>query len=182
MIDIFNNCDIEAAYDEAKDFLTDMAIENGESPDDVTEAAVWDQVREMEAEAWETDVESLIDFLSDKTVILQGTIGRWNGKGEGGKIGDFENLLQEFLKDCDYVRIYDDKGHLYISASHHDGTNSAEVRVLTEKGMELYDDWQEDEGPFRSLSEREIHTKIMNSDEFSEVPKFVERVWQNGDF
>ena len=183
MTDIFNNYDVALAYDEVKDFLTDMAAENGENPDDVTEQEVWDEVYEEEQIAWDEDVKNgLIAFLSDKTVIFQSTIGRWDGAFPGGKIGDFDTLLYDFIKDCDYIHIYDDKGHLYISAAHHDGTSSAEVKFLTEKGAELYDDWQEDEGPFRSLSEREIHAKIMNSDEFSEIPKFVERVWQNGSF
>lgn len=183
MIDIFNNYDVTLAYDTAKAFLTDMAAENGENPDDVTEQAIWDEVNEKEKITWEDDIEDgLIDFLSDKTVIFQSTIGRWDGAFPGGKIGDFDTLLYDFIKDCDYIHIYDDKGHLYISASHHDGTNSAEVKTLTEKGAELYEDWQDDEGPFSNLSEMEIHTKIMNSDEFSEIPKFVERVWQNGDF
>lgn len=178
MTDIFNNYDVDVAYEDAKDFLTDMAIENGESPDDVTEAEIWDRVREMEAEAWETDVESLIDFLSDKTVIFQGTIGRWNGTFPGGKIGDFEDLLQEFLKDCDFVRIWDKDSHLFVRGSHHDGTIEAEVRILTEKGIEIYEDWKNYEGPFNDLSEQELHTKIMNNDELSEIPKFVERAWQ----
>lgn len=89
-------------------------------------------------------------------------------------------MLYEFIKDCDYIHIYDDKGHLYISATHHDGTNSVEVKILTEKGVELYDEWENDEGVFSNLSEMEIHTKIMNDNKFSEIPNFVERVWQNG--
>lgn len=59
---------------------------------------------------WDEDVQNgLIDFLSDKTVIFQGTIGRWNGNFPGGEIGDFDTLLYEFIKDCDYIHIYDDK-------------------------------------------------------------------------
>nr|DAQ41317.1 MAG TPA: hypothetical protein [Caudoviricetes sp.] len=181
MIDIFNNYDFDVAYDSAKEFLTEQAIENGESPDDVTDSDVWDEVNETEQIAWDEDVQNgLIDFLSDKTVIFQGTIGRWNGNFPGGEIGDFDTLLYEFIKDCDYIHIYDDKGHLYISATHHDGTNSVEVKILTEKGVELYDEWENDEGVFSNLSEMEIHTKIMNDNKFSEIPNFVERVWQNG--
>lgn len=71
MIDIFNNYDFDVAYDSAKEFLTEQAIENGESPDDVTDSDVWDEVNETEQIAWDEDVQNgLIDFLSDKTVIF----------------------------------------------------------------------------------------------------------------
>lgn len=175
--DIFNNYDVSKAYDYQEKFLKEMAKENGENPDEVTEEEIWERVGEEEREAWRLNVEeNLMDFFSGKTVLMKGTVERWNGKGEGGEIGDFEKLLHDFLKDCDYVHIYDEDGHLFISASHHDGTNEAEVRILTEKGIELYEDWENCEGPFKNLSEREIHEKIMSSSSLSILPEY--ELWE----
>ena len=176
-MDIFNNYDVTAAYDCAKEFLMEMAEENEENPEEVTEKEIWEEVGEEEREAWELNVkENLMDFFYGKTVLLKGTVERWDGKGEGGKIGDFENLLQEFLKDCDYIRIWDKDDHLFVRGSHHDGTVEAEVRILTEKGIEIYEAWENYEGPFNDLSERELHEKIMNNNFLSVLPEY--ELWE----
>ena len=47
-MDIFNNYDVTAAYDCAKKFLLEMAEENEENPEEVTEKEIWEEVGEEE--------------------------------------------------------------------------------------------------------------------------------------
>lgn len=175
--DVFTNYGTNNVYNYAKEFLMKTKKENGKDPNEVTEEEIWEKVGKEEKEAWEVYVkENLINFFSGKTVIMKAAIERWNGKCKGAKIGDFGKLLQDFLKDCDYVHIYDKDGHLFINTSHNDGTNEAEVRILTEKGIELYKEWWYCKGPFNNLSEREIHQKIMRNNSYSVLPKY--ELWE----
>lgn len=175
-MDIFNNYDVTAAYDCAKEFLLEMAEENGEDTEGVTEGRIWEEVGEIEQEAWETNVkENLMDFFSGKTVLMKGTVKRWDGSWAGGKIGDFEDLLQGFLKDCDYIRIWDKDGHLFVRGSHHDGTVETEVLILTEKGIEAFEDWVNYEGPDSELGEREFHEKLVNDKTLAGIPGYAAR-------
>lgn len=173
-MDIFNNYDVTAAYDCAKEFLLEMSEENGEDPEGLTEEEIWEEVGEEERKIWELNVkENLMDFFFGKTVLVKGTVERWNGKGEGGEIGDFEDLLQGFLKDCDYIRIWDKDGHLFVRGSHHDGTVEAEVLILTEKGIEAYEDWENYEGPDSELDEREFHEKLVSDKTLAGIPDYA---------
>ena len=153
---IFDNSDVTQAYEDAKEFL----LEEG-----------WDE----EARAWDDDVKyGLIPFLKGKTVLMTGAIQRWNGTYAGGRIGAFEDLFYALTGDCDYVRITDEDGRLYIEATHHDGTDSMEVRILTPHAKALYDDWEYDEGPFHALSERQLHS-LFHDDSAYSTPPYVAR-------
>lgn len=43
-------------------------------------------------------------------------------------------MFYKAMTDCDYFRIYDENGHMYLTCSHHDGTNHFEIKIVTEKG------------------------------------------------
>ena len=53
----------------------------------------------------------------------------------------FNVLFVEFFKDCAYVKIWDENGHLYLTCSHHDGTCHFEIKEITDEGYEYYDRW-----------------------------------------
>ena len=164
---IFDNSDVDLYYDTAKEFL----IEEGWDEDDIPDDVIWDEVGDEEARAWDDAVKyGLIPFLKGKTVLMTGKVQRWDGTCAGGRIGAFEDLFYAFTKDCDYVRITDEDGRLYIEAMHHDGTDSMEVRILTPHAKALYDDWEYDEGPFHALSERQLHSLFHDDSAYSKPP------------
>ena len=49
--------------------------------------------------------------------------------------------MYAITKDCDYVKVWSENGHLYVQASHHDGTHNVELKLITDKGWETYDNW-----------------------------------------
>ena len=116
--------------------LTEVALECEwvANKDEITE----DMLNEWRNEQMDIDFENVKDeltlFFKDKTVIFIGNLGLWDGThGVKGK-GDFWKLFWKAMKDCDYFRLYDENGHLYLTCSHHDGTNHFEIKVVTDKG------------------------------------------------
>ena len=152
---IFDNSDVDMYYAAAKEFL----IEEGLDEDDITDDVIWDEVGDEEARAWDEAVKyGLIPFLKGKTVLMTGAVQRWDGTYAGGRIGAFEDLFYALTEDCDYVRITDEDGRLYIEATHHDGTDSMEVRILTP----------------HALSERQLHS-LFHDDSAYSTPPYVAR-------
>ena len=90
---------------------------------------------------WEQTLEEL-EELFEYGVVMFGSVGRWNGVFEGGRV--FESIREAVnyaIRDCDYVKIYDENGHLYITCSHHDGTCHFELKALNKDAMDFYDRW-----------------------------------------
>lgn len=138
-ITIFDNYDIftEENISSAREFLTDY-LERIPTEEEITDeiyfcsACDWDSVR--------AELDKFFDE-SENGFIVFGTVERWNGTFAGGEVfkdsSDFWN--KNLLKDCDYVKISEQNGHLYITASHHDGTNHYEIKELTRRGAEIFD-------------------------------------------
>lgn len=86
---------------------------------------------------WECERNLLTDFFKghavDGQVIMQGTVGRWDGNYPAGKTGIFELLLSQLMQYADDVEIYDEGGHLFIRTTDHDGSSLFEVKILTER-------------------------------------------------
>lgn len=118
------------------DTLREMALECGwvDSKDEITDEDLWRwRDEEMELD-WENEKEMLTGYFDDKEVVFIGAVGLWHGTYEAKEKGDFWQLFDKAMKDCDYFRIYDTNGHLYLTCSHHDGTNHFEIKVVTNKG------------------------------------------------
>lgn len=127
---IFDNYNVTENYDLAIENL----IENGyySTAEEIPEAEIWEEVADME-HIWFDDERTMMEeFFSGKTLLVCGSVGRWNGRFAAGKVIEYDDLWKCW-SDCDYISIYDEGGHFYIKASHHDGTNIYEVKVLTEK-------------------------------------------------
>ena len=97
-------------------------------------------------EDWEDIISpALTNYLNSHTVVVRGSIGRWNGHSYGGDVITSRKELDEYLKDCGYIEISEDDFTLYIDGSHHDGTVSIAMRELTDEGMEWYREHEDDE-------------------------------------
>ncbi len=131
------------------------------------------QWRYWEDEAnWDAEKEMLEDFFKGKTVGFFGEIGLWHGTYKCGNIGDFWKLYYEAVRDCDYIKIYDENGHLYLTCSHHDGTNHFEIKVLNDDAEDYYDRWSYGND---NRKEYEVITQIYKR--YSKIPRFMEKVY-----
>ena len=86
----------------------------------------------------------------------------------GNKLSREYQILSE-LKDCDYIEVVQLPSRLIkVRSSHHDGTNVFYIKILTERGWTLYDNW--DFGcrtKFANLTEYQILEKIWNDSHYS---------------
>lgn len=133
---------------------------------------------ELSAFVEENNSEYLSDVISEiehhesvhgkKSYVVVAKLGLWNGTFDGGKIIEgLANVIRECFED--YNRLYVDGRRLRISASHHDGTNTFEVKELTDKGSDYADRHDYDTEP------RELHAKLFSSSNYSrEVKLFAD--------
>lgn len=140
----------------------------------------WDSLECVPEEMIDQELDLITDFAMDEInmffngdnmYLIMGTIGTWRGPMKGGFVFSTLNQLRKAWKYCDYIKIYDVNGHLYIKCSHHDGTNYFEVKMLTEKGKKYINDIH------TGKSNREIHTTIWNSNFFSKLPHYAYKVF-----
>ena len=165
---IYNNYDLWEDYEE---YVRENLLDREE---EVTDDAIWEEIYEQDNLNWQDEKERLIDFFEGSTWILQGYSGRWNGTHRGGYIfTDFMEMFQKATKDCDYVHIYDENGHLFLKCSHHDGTNLYEIKKVTDKGIDYIDRWENDWDDKRT--EEYIHDRVM--ERYSTLPHFAHTVY-----
>ena len=118
----------------------------------------------------------MIEFFKDKKIICFGSVGRWDGTFRGGEIFEsFEDAYYRMTKDCDYVKIYEEDNHLYVQCSHHDGTNNFEIKILTEKGEDYYNNWEYMIFPNDARNEEYIHNQIIKR--YSKIPRYCKSMW-----
>ena len=103
-----------------------------------------------------------------KSYVVLAKLGLWNGPADGGKIiHGLSSVIQECFED--YNRLCVEGRRLKISASHHDGTNTFEIKELTDKGVDYADRHDYDTEP------RELHAKLFSSSNYSrEVKLFAD--------
>ena len=154
---------------EAKECCRD---EKWETMDDIPDATVNGEVQIREELDWDQLKIELGYFIkkSDYGFLLCGDVGTWRGSVAGGcYINEFDDLYK-FWGGCDYIKIYDEGGHLYIRASHHDGNNYAELKELTCAGSKYADEHRWD-------SDQDVHEKLWNSTYYTRLPHYAHRVW-----
>lgn len=155
--------------------LEDRGEDNGwETIDDIPDSEVLEEMNFSEEIEWGNTKADLKNFFEDEEILVIGTVGRWNGTYSAGKIISYDEL-HKCWSDCDYLEIYDEDGHMHINASHHDGNNHFEVKILTKRGRDYYSRWNENWNDSRS--EQEIHTKLAESSRYTHIPHFAREVY-----
>ena len=170
---IYNNYDLDEDYPD--DEVDEILIENGvvESKEDITEEMRWDERYFSKDIEWDDTKAQLDEFFDGKTVLFIGETGLWHGVYRAGAVGEFWDLYNKALTDCDYVKIYDENGHFYISCSHHDGSCHYEVKILTKEGEDYLERWEDNWDDRRS--EGDVHHQIFKR--YSHIPRFAEKVY-----
>lgn len=170
---IYDNYNLETMYPD--DELKSEARECGwvDEDEEITNDMLWNWRYEESQADWECAFEELKKFFESETVGFFGSVGRWDGIYKAGKIGDFEQLFWRAIEDCDYFKFYDENGHLYLTCSHHDGTCHFEIKILTDKGREYLENWEDDWNDKRK--EEYVHDQIFKR--YSKLPRFAEKVY-----
>lgn len=166
---IFDNYDMESYFNDARECLA-------ESGEDFTEDEVENCAYDILDMDFHMALEELDNFFEDKEIICFGSIGRWNGVYRGGKIfGDFKDAFYSMIKDCWYYKIYDENGHLFVHCTHHDGSCTFEIKILNDKGVDYYRNWNEWVIPSDKRTEQEVHNQIIKR--YSVLPNFAHKVY-----
>jgi len=90
----------------------------------------YEWVEEENRVNFECEIENLnVELESD--LICLGSEGRWNGTFTGYKEIKGRNLNRIFyvFTHCDDIEVYGEKRNIYVNGIHHDGRNSAIVRM-----------------------------------------------------
>ena len=126
---IWSNRDVD--FDDWKECLIEYRKENDyDHPEDITDTDVWDFIYEslnnqLDDEKWNLDVEA------DGRILVVADLGFWDGRRQGYKI--LNRTVASILSDnAEYVEWYGDGHNIKATASHHDGVNYYEYRVIRE--------------------------------------------------
>lgn len=68
-------------------------------------------------------------------MVASGYCGLWYGNVAGGKVLHNGDELLGMFSSCDNIKIWQDKDGFHINGYHHDGTNSADIRILNKRGI-----------------------------------------------
>lgn len=106
---------------------------NDIEPEGKNSTDYWDYVnstRQMDVD----DFRSNMKYCNEFPMVAVGYSGLWYGNVRGGKVlKDVDDLLGMF-RSCDRIKIWQDKAGFHINGYHHDGTNSADIRILNRRG------------------------------------------------
>ena len=169
---IYNNYDLLDDYpDEEIDAIArecEWVDEDEEITDEMrTQWRYWEDKAN-----WDAEKEMLEDFFKGETVAFFGAVGLWHGTYKCGKIGEFWNLFFKAAEDCRYIKIYDENGHMYLTCSHHDGTNHFEIKILNDGAEDYYDRWSYGND---NRKEYEVITQIYKR--YSRIPRYAQKVY-----
>jgi hypothetical protein len=167
-MELLNTYDFESYEEAARESFAEFGEDASE--DDITRRAY-----SLMADDESIIFDDLARYFKYDKLLMIGTCGTWRGVVDGGKIGSFEELARDLLKDCGFIKITDERGRLVIRGTHHDGTNEAEFVKLTERGAALFNNWNYNFDDDRS--ERDIHAIIYKSNLFSKIPHFAREVY-----
>ena len=129
---------------------------------------------EYEREDWEEMLKELDKQFQTKWIV-SANVGTWQGKRNGYRIfEDTEDMMQTLCEHCDYIKVWKENNNLFVKASHHDGTNNYQCKVLTPKGCIAFDywNWGCGDGKLAEKSEFEICEFLFGSNFYSKNLKF----------
>jgi hypothetical protein len=150
--------------EEAKELLAENGNENP------TADEIWYFAEEQKQYELDCFMEEFKWYLDKYTFIATGTCGLWYGRVAGGKVVNGINDFYSLIKDCDFIKITDNNGHLMVKASHHDGNNYYELRKLNDKGVEYHYNKAD------SLDRKELCERLFTSN-YSKLPRLAKELY-----
>ena len=120
---------MDIPYSEYVEFCRDNDIE----PEAENSTHYWNYVNDTQ-QMWYDDFKDNMKYSKLFPMVAVGYAGLWNGTARGGKVlKDVDDLLGLF-SSCDNIKIWQDKDGFHINGYHHDGTNSADIRIINKRG------------------------------------------------
>ncbi len=127
---IWNSDATEYDFEEARRNCADA---NGETPEEVSDEAVWDFIH-REIDQWYED-ESMNLNKPTGRILCYGSLGLWWGRPTGYRMIDGGNLnavLGQACRDSYDYHVYFDGRDVCADDTHHDGTNRYTFREIRE--------------------------------------------------
>ena len=166
---IYDNYDIMDMY--RADAIEGCEADGNDTP---SENDIWERCFLLDNDNREEVFSDLKTFFKgERTYLAVGTVGRWNGTFKGGFIfHSFQELFNKVGEDCDYFKFYDVNGHFYMQSSHHDGRNLVEIKVLTKRGEDYYQNWEYGSD---GRTEEACHKQLFNR--YSVLPNYMHTMY-----
>ena len=143
---------------------------------DYTENDVYNEINFLDQIDFDDEYQRLTEFFDGKKLIIFGKIQRWNGYNNGFNVYDsFDECFQFATKDCDFIKLYDENGHFYITSSHHDGTNHYEIKILKDSAADYIDNWDYGYIPNDKRTSNDILKQLIKR--HSTIPHFSKIVY-----
>lgn len=182
---------------------------------DRSEESLLEIAADMKYDELSEELDSLISFFDEdcssnisygqypnpnmrNRVLVRGSAGRWDGTSHG--ISMYPDLAAALdtspnhygkgnvFADCEFRKIWDENGSLFINGAHHDGSVRVEVRQLSDEGEALIDEIEyeggllciPDEGidamgrHYGEGSEDELIHDLWNDPSLCCIPRYVE--------
>lgn len=159
----YDNYNLDELEDEAREHLAE-----NEDNYDPSDSEIWDEIYLLDKFNIDAARAELRPIFNGKYLAV-GTCGRWNGTFAGGFIFEtFEDLMARF-EHCDYIKIWLENGRFYVKGSHHDGTDEVEVKEITDRGNDYYDNWNYGSD---NRTEREVHRKMFTDSHYTHLIKW----------
>lgn len=170
---IYDNYDLSEKYSDED--IDEEARECGwiDEDEEITDTDRYKWRNWLDEVDWENAKAELTDFFKSKTVGFFGEVGLWHGVYKAGQIGEFWKLFNDAIEDCWYWKFYDENGHLYLTCSHHDGTNHFEIKEITDEGYDYLERWEYSWGDKRSA--QAVYGQIYKR--YSKLPHFAHKVY-----
>ena len=169
---IYDHWDIfdDGVQEEAKQSL----IDNGN--EDPSDSEIWDEVYRYDEFNWDEEKYNLKEVFDNGNKFLAvGTCGLWHGNYDDGFMFDSFDQLMENFRDCN-LKLWDENGHFFIEGSHHDGTHLVEIKQLTQKGEQYYDNWNW--GPSSDTRrEFDVYKKLFTDSHYSHLIHYMHRTY-----
>lgn len=169
-ITLFNNYDGYDFEEWKKSFLEANCIE------DVSDNVIWDYISMIEDEDFNNAIESLNEISCGNKWVVSGRLGLWNGTHDVTNIfSSTEDMVYAITKDCDYIKIWFENNNLFIQASHHDGTNTFQCKVLTNKGLEMFNIWNcgNSDCKVAKMNDYELYNLLFDNNFYSKRVKLI---------
>lgn len=125
------------------------------------------------------------------SILVKGGNGRYDGPRGGITVYEnFEDAVDtspswhggdNIFADCEIDGIWDENGSLFVTGAHHDGRACVEMRQLTDKGEELYSEFQMDGGfetmrfVYREGDENAFIHDLWDNPEMCSKPRYAEK-------
>lgn len=105
------------------------------TPEDVPGMDVFEELSSIDSERWDAEKGNLEKTFGKESLFLaKGTVRRWDGPYDGGRLfWGFDGLV-DLTSSCENVRYYDVDGHFFVFGACHDGTLNFEVKKVTAAG------------------------------------------------